>query len=88
MYGAYERPPFPIKIDAPTIPDIMAEMRTSDIIMFGTLYGVGIGWAYACSRPFTQLMQRLLVFHGVSHAVMTMGLCLAIMAPYRRLTGY
>ena len=88
IYGAYERPPFPIKIDAPTIPDIMGEMRLSDAIMFGTLYGVGIGWAYLCSRPFTQLMQRLVVFHGVSHLIMVSSLCLTISMPYRRLTGY
>ena len=88
MYGAYERPPFPIKIDAPTVPDIMAEMRISDYIMFGTIHGAGIGWAYVCSRPWTQLMQRLVVFHGVSHAIMVTSFCLTIMQPYRRLTGF
>ena len=66
----------------------MAEMRISDYIMFGTIYGAGIGWAYLCSRPWTQLMQRLVVFHGVSHAIMVTSFCLTIMQPYRRLTGY
>ena len=70
------------------MPDIMGEMRLSDFIMFGTMYGVGIGWAYICSRPFNQLMQRLVVFHGVSHVIMVSSLCLTLSIPYRRLTGF
>ena len=88
IYGKYERPPFPIKIDAPTIPDIKDEARLSDLVMFGSIYGVGIGWAYLCSRPWTQLMQRLVVFHGVSHLFMVTSLLMSIMQPYRRLTGF
>lgn len=63
-------------------------MRFSDLVMFGTLYGAGICWAYWASRPFTQVTQRLVVFHGVSHMVMVAALLQTISMPYRRLTGF
>jgi len=52
LYGMYERPPFPIKVDAPTLGDIAKETRISDAVMFASLYGAGICWAYLASRPF------------------------------------
>jgi hypothetical protein len=52
LYGAFERPPFPIKVDTPTFGDIAREFRPSDLVMGFTLYGAGICWAYVCSRPF------------------------------------
>ena len=52
IYGAYERPPFPIKVDQPTGPDLRREFRASDLFMFLTLYGAGIAWGYVVSRPW------------------------------------
>ena len=88
LYGAYERPPFPIIIDQPTMGDICRELRVSDAFMALSLYGGGICWAYLCSRPFNMLTQRLVVFHGVSHMILATPLLMTVQQPYRRLTGY
>ena len=52
IWSPYERPPFPIKVDKPTVGQIMSELKFSDFFMFGTLYGTGIGLSYMASRPF------------------------------------
>jgi len=88
IYSVYERPPFPIKIDTPNWGDIFHEMRFSDYFMFGTIYGTGTLWAYAASRKMPIVMQRLLVFHAVSHMSLAFALSLLIQIPYRRLTGF
>jgi hypothetical protein len=88
IYGAYERPPFPIIIDTPTPRDIVGALRFSDFVMGATVYGTGIIWSYAISRPFPMLSQRLLVYHGISHLFFMVSVGLMINIPYRRLTGF
>ena len=88
IYSAYERPPFPIKVDAPTWGQIWKEFRMSDLFMGATIYGTGLCWAYFCSKPFTSMMQRLVVYHGVSHMFLAVSLSLMITVPFRRLTGF
>lgn len=88
IYGLYERPPFPIIIDSPTIADVFREMRFSDVFMLGAFYGVGMLSGYYCSRKFNLLAQRLVVFHAISHASLVFGMAGAFQLPYRRLTGY
>ena len=88
VYGPFERPPFPIKVDAPTVGDIIREFRPSDLIMGFSIYGAGIAWGYVCSRPFTMLTQRMVVFHGVSHMFMMTSVLMSLSMPYRRLTGF
>merc|ERR1712048_407824 len=56
IYGAYERPPFPIKIDAPTWGDLARELKFADFFMGGTIYGTGLLWGYMCSRPYPMVM--------------------------------
>ena len=51
IYGAYERPPYPIIIDTPTLRDVLGNLTFSDFVMGGTVYGVGIVWSYIISRP-------------------------------------
>lgn len=88
IYGAYERPPYPIIIDTPTPRDILGALRFSDFFMGGTIVGTGIVWSYLISRPFPMLAQRLLVYHGISHLFTVVALSLMITIPYRRLTGF
>ena len=88
LYGMYERPPFPIKVDAPTTGDILKEFRMSDLVMGLSLYGAGVCWGYLASRPFVMVTQRLVVFHGISHMFLATTLCMTLTMPYRRLTGY
>lgn len=88
MYSTYERPPFPIKVDVPTWRDVFNEMRFSDYFMFGTIYSFGTFWAYVASRRMPMVMQRLLIFHSVSHMSFAFGLCMLIQIPYRRLVGF
>ena len=88
IYGAYERPPFPIIVDTPSVRDIVSSWRFSDFVMGGTIYGTGILWSYLLSRPFPQLSQRLLVYHGMSHLFFVTAAALMITIPYRRLTGF
>ena len=52
IYGPYERPPFPIIIDKPTVNDVVSSWRASDFFMFGSIYGMGLFWSYGISRPF------------------------------------
>ena len=88
IYGAYERPPFPIIVDTPSIRDIVTSWRFSDFVLGGTVYGTGILWSYLLSRPFPQLSQRLLVYHGMSHLFFVTAAALMINVSYRRLTGF
>lgn len=68
VYGVYERPPYPIIIETPTVYNVISNWRFSDFLMGGTFYGAGVIWAYIISRSLPSLAQRLVVFHGVSHA--------------------
>jgi len=88
MYGPYERPPFPIMIDAPTWGDLFRNMKPCDFVMGGAIYGSGMAWGYYCSRPFSMLMQKLVIFHGVSHMFLVVAASMMIALPFRRLTGY
>ena len=75
-------------IDAPTWGDLFRNLKACDFVMGGTIYGSGIMWGYYCSRPFPMLMQKLVVYHGVSHMFLAMSLAMMIALPFRRLTGY
>ena len=88
IYGPYERPPFPIIIDKPTVQDLVSSFRFSDFSMFGILYGTGIIVGYKCSRNFPVMMQRLLIYHGMSHMFFMLGVFLVPVVAYRRLTGF
>jgi hypothetical protein len=55
IYGAYERPPYPIIIDQPTLRDIVSHWQASDYVMGASVYGTGLIWGYVISRPFPQL---------------------------------
>ena len=88
MYGTYERPPFPIIVENPTFRDITGAWRFSDFVMGGTVYGAGVLWSYVISKPFPQLAQRLVVYHGISHLFFVTALTLMVTIPYRRLTGF
>ena len=88
MYSPYERPPFPILIDKPTVSDLLGELRFSDFFMFGTIYGFGIVWGYAASRPFPGIMQRLLVYHSLSHMFLVVAFSASLIVPFRRITGF
>ena len=56
--------------------------------MFGAIYGVGVLWAFTISRPFTSVMQKLLIFHATSHMFFVFGAMSLFTMPYRRLTGF
>lgn len=88
IYGIYERPPFPIIIDTPTVGNIISSWRFSDFVMGGSIYGTGVVWSYIVSRPFPQLAQRLVVYHGLSHMFFVLALSFMVTVPYRRLTGF
>ena len=88
IYGPYDRPPFPIIIDKPTVQDLFAASRFSDYFMFGSIYGTGVLWSYMISRPFPTILQRLIVYHGISHIFFVTAIAATVLIPYRRLTGY
>ena len=56
--------------------------------MFGTIYGTGTLWGYVASRKMPTVMQRLIIYHTVSHLFLVVSLSLLISVPYRRLTGF
>ena len=72
----------------PSLSDLVGSWRFSDYCMFGAIYGVGILWSFGISRPFPSVMQRLVVYHGISHLFFVLGLTAMATVPYRRLTGY
>ena len=88
LYSPYERPPFPIIVDKPSMQDLTSSIRFSDWVMFGTIYGTGVLWAFGISRPFPSIMQRLLVYHSVSHMFFATAVAAMVLVPYRRLTGF
>ena len=56
--------------------------------MGGTIYGLGMLWGYKVSRPYPLLMERLVIYHGVSHMFLALAVSTMVTVPYRRLTGY
>ena len=88
IYGVYERPPFPIIIDTPTLRDVVQNLRFSDFVMGGSIYGGGVLWAYLVSRPFPNLSSRLVIYHGVSHMFFFVAFSMMFSIPYKRLTGF
>ena len=88
IYSTYERPPFPIIVDQPSVRDLVSSWRFSDFVMAGSIYGFGILWGYTLSRPFPLLAQRLVVYHGISHMFFAATVSLMLIVPYRRLTGF
>ena len=88
VYGAYERPPYPIIIDVPTLRDVLSNLTFSDFVLGGTVYGTGVMWSYVVSKPFPLIMQRLVVYHGLSHMFFFSAGCFMFMCSYRRLTGF
>ena len=88
IYGPYERHPFPIIVDKPSVQDLVSSFRFSDYFMFASIYGTGVLWSFAISRPFPNMMQRLVVYHGVSHIFFVIAAAAMVTIPYRRLTGY
>lgn len=88
IYGPYERPPFPIIIDKPSMHDLVSSFRTSDYCMFGAIYGTGVLFSFVISRGLPSVVQRLLVYHGVSHMFFALGVAAVPLVAYRRLTGF
>ena len=86
--SAYERPPFPILIEKPSLYDMLSSVRFSDFFMFGTIYGAGILAGFALSRPFPLMTLRMLVYHGTSHAFFCTAAAATTIVVFRRLTGY
>ena len=56
--------------------------------MFATIYGTGVLSAFTLSRGLPSVMQRLLVYHGISHMFFAFGLAMTPFIAFRRLTGY
>ena len=88
IYGPYERPPFPIIIDKPSMQDLLSSFQFSDWVMAGSIYGTGLVWGFTISRPFPSMMQRLLVYHSMSHMFFMLAVGSMAVVPYRRLTGF
>lgn len=63
-------------------------MRFSDFFMFGTIYSSGIVASFFASRKLPIVMQRLLVYHALSHMSFVFAAAMLIRVPYHRLTGF
>ena len=88
VYGPYDRPPFPIIIDRPTVQDVFSAMRFSDFFMGATIYGAGTLASFFASRRLPMISQRLLAYHGLSHLFFCLAAIFTFVVPYRRLTGF
>ena len=63
-------------------------MRFSDFVLGGTVYGGGILFGFVASRPFPDLHQRLLVYHGISHIFFVTAISMMVIVTYRRISGF
>ena len=88
VYNAFDRPPYPIIIDRPTVKDVITNMKFSDYVMGATVYGSGMIGAYICSRPMIDLSQKLLVYHVLSHMALVVAVGSMGILSMRRLTGF
>ena len=88
MYGAYERPPFPILMERITLRDILANLQFSDFVLGGGIYTFGSYWGYIVARKYNYYSQRLLWFHSLSHISLVIALNSMLIISYRRLTGF
>ena len=88
IIGPYERPPFPIITDRPTVSDVFANMRVSDLFFGASIYFGGIFASYIASRPFPSVMQRIVAYHGMSHLFFISAAFATFSVPVRRLTGF
>ena len=75
-------------MDKPSIFDLVASLRFSDYFMFGTIYSTGIVAGYLICRQFPHMMQKLLVYHSVSHMFFALGVASVPVVAFRRLTGF
>lgn len=88
IYGPYERPPYPIIIDRPTVKDVIANISFPDFVLGGTMYTIGLVGGYLCSKNMHLLQHRLVVYHGISHLGMVGGFSAMFLVSFRRLTGF
>ena len=88
IYAVYERPPFPIIIDKPSVHDLVSSYRFSDFVMCAAFYGIGIVYGYVAARPFRLLQCRLLMYHYCAHSFTGLGFACMNIVAYRRLTGF
>ena len=56
--------------------------------MFGAIYGTGIMISFGISRPLPQVMQKLLVYHTLSHMFFVAAVGTTVLVPFKRLTGF
>ena len=82
VFSNFERPPFPIIKETPTLGDVLRNLRFGDFVVAGTFYGVGIIGGYYVSRNLLLLSQRLLAYHTVSHIATVTGCMLVFGQSY------
>ena len=84
LYSPYDRPPFPIIIDKPSVQDLVSSWRFSDYFMFATVYGAGTLAAFVFSRHHFMVAKRLLTYHYMSHMSFILACSLMVIVPFRR----
>ena len=53
LISTYERPPYPIIYEAPTLTQLIGSIRFCDYFAFGTFYSASVLAAFFASRNFT-----------------------------------
>ena len=84
----YERPPFPIMIEKPTVGDTLGNLQFSDYSMGLIVYLTGMSVGYYAGVGLPNLRMRLLAHTTISHAGLVASLFLMYTCSYKRLTGY
>eukprot|EP00997_Jenningsia_sp_PLL12_P008879 NODE_5727_length_555_cov_80.671937_g4989_i0.p1 GENE.NODE_5727_length_555_cov_80.671937_g4989_i0~~NODE_5727_length_555_cov_80.671937_g4989_i0.p1 ORF type:complete len:165 (+),score=12.26 NODE_5727_length_555_cov_80.671937_g4989_i0:39-533(+) len=89
IISAYDRPPYPILVEAPTLGQLISSWRFCDYFALGTTYTASVFTAFYLSRQMPNMFQRTIVFHGISHGgLVTFATLFLLMIPHQRLTGF
>lgn len=84
----YERPPFPIMIEKPTVGDIFGNLQFSDYSLGFLVYTGGMTAGYWAGFGLPNLRMRLLAHTTIAHMGLIAAAFLMYNSSYKRLTGY
>ena len=88
IYSTYDRPPFPILNENPTVKEVIQNLQFSDFVLASTIYVTGYFFAFKIARKAFQIVDKIIVFQGLAHTSNFMAISMPIYVSYKRLTGF
>ena len=88
IISPYERPPFPIILEEPSLYDIFRNFQFSDFCMIGMFYSFNFIAGYFISKSVSDYGVRVKSTQLITTMGLVTGLALAFNCSYYRLTGF